>query len=274
MTGRYVELLPLPPSSEPGEVVLGCHDLSIHEPGGRVLLDRVDLAVRSGEIVGIAGVAGNGQSELAEALAGLRAVTSGTIVIAGRDVTGDDVAARRGAGLTIDPRRPPRRRYRRRGQRHRQLGLRVSPGSSNHRARNSEAEANGQLGTGINLAIRCEDSRTEHLGRQSVGGIFRRSSPLASSHTRARCSSQSNQLAASTSVRSSSFTSSWLPFVIAGGGILLISAELSEVISLSQRILVMFEGRIIAELDAATATEEELGLLMAGGDVETTRGCA
>lgn len=50
-----------------------------------------------------------------------------------------------------------------------------------------------------------------------------------------------------------------------GGAVLLISAELSEILNLSRRILVMFEGRVVAELDATTATESQLGLLMAGG---------
>jgi simple sugar transport system ATP-binding protein len=64
-----------------------------------------------------------------------------------------------------------------------------------------------------------------------------------------------------------------------GGAVLLVSAELSEILSLAQRILVMFEGRVVAELDAATATESQLGLLMAGGgtgitDVTTTAATA
>ncbi|MFD6983697.1 ABC transporter ATP-binding protein, partial [Streptomyces sp. NPDC059956] len=92
MTGRRVELDRIHPPGTPGAVVL-----SVSGVRG------VDLTVRAGEIVGIAGVAGNGQSELIEALAGLRPVTAGHIELAGRDITHESPAGRRAAGLAYVP---------------------------------------------------------------------------------------------------------------------------------------------------------------------------
>ena len=91
MVGREVETGRRQPSRGPvGEVVLEAHDLRAEGDRGLPALRGVSLAVRGGEIVGIAGVAGNGQRELAETLTGMRAATSGRVSVSGRDLRPGD----------------------------------------------------------------------------------------------------------------------------------------------------------------------------------------
>jgi ABC-type uncharacterized transport system ATPase subunit len=87
MVGREVLLRVPKGPAHPGEVALSVNDLTVRNDRGLVALDGVNLEVRAGEVLGIAGVAGNGQSELEEAIAGLRKVESGRVVLQGQDVT-------------------------------------------------------------------------------------------------------------------------------------------------------------------------------------------
>ena len=114
MTGRAVELDRIHAAGTPGDVVLDVSGLAtpaVHDVG---------LAVRAGEIVGIAGVAGNGQSELVEALAGLRPVTAGRVALQGQDITHASATERRLKGAGVRPRGPARGRYGAGGVRRRQ----------------------------------------------------------------------------------------------------------------------------------------------------------
>src|SRR5690625_157588 len=103
MTGRDVDLTMDPPKNEPGETVLKVENLTVAGEGARAVVNDVDLELRSGEIVGIAGVAGNGQVELAEAIMGLRDLTNGSVVVQNQDLTRASVHARRTAGLSYIP---------------------------------------------------------------------------------------------------------------------------------------------------------------------------
>ncbi len=88
MVGRNVQLTVDRGESHPGDPVLSVSDLQAKDDRGREVVRGVDFEVRAGEILGIAGVAGNGQDELVEALTGLRKPTAGSVVMAGQDVTG------------------------------------------------------------------------------------------------------------------------------------------------------------------------------------------
>jgi ABC-type uncharacterized transport system ATPase subunit len=103
MTGRAVNLTVEKRPAEPGAVVLEARGLTVASDGGKPVVDRVDLEIRAGEIVGIAGVAGNGQTELIEALTGLRIPDGGRVAIHGADVTTLDVERHRDAGLAYIP---------------------------------------------------------------------------------------------------------------------------------------------------------------------------
>src|SRR5271165_947302 len=87
MVGRIVELTVHKEPARPGDVALEVEDLRIVDAAGRVLVDGISLEVRSGEIVGVAGVQGNGQTELCEAIMGLLPVTSGSVHLNDRDIT-------------------------------------------------------------------------------------------------------------------------------------------------------------------------------------------
>jgi general nucleoside transport system ATP-binding protein len=95
MTGRNVNLKVKKRLLEPSDPLLKAVDVTIASPSGKLAVDRVSLTVWGGEIVGIAGVAGNGQNELVEALVGLRNPDGGRVEVCGRDVTDADVAPRR-----------------------------------------------------------------------------------------------------------------------------------------------------------------------------------
>ena len=97
--GMVEQAAPLEPVTEPtGPVMLSVRDLRVEEDG-RQRVDGVDLEVRAGEVLGLAGISGNGQTELVQALAGVRPVSAGTITVDGTDLTGAPVADRLAAGL-------------------------------------------------------------------------------------------------------------------------------------------------------------------------------
>ena len=109
MVGREVELALAKTPAMPGRPMLVASGLGLADTAGRSRFSNVDLTLRAGEIVGIAGIAGNGQSELLEVLAGLTAPQSGTVTLAGSDVTGLGARERRRRGLGHIPedRLPP-----------------------------------------------------------------------------------------------------------------------------------------------------------------------
>jgi general nucleoside transport system ATP-binding protein len=90
-------------AAAPGDTVLEVRDLHARDDGGRERLGGVDLEVRAGEIVGVAGVAGNGQDELIECVVGLRRPSAGAVLLGGADVTRASVAERRRRGLAFIP---------------------------------------------------------------------------------------------------------------------------------------------------------------------------
>ncbi len=267
MTGRDVDLTQTKPSGEPGSPVLDVSGLTVAGHGDRHFVDDVSFQVRAGEIVGIAGVAGNGQAELAEAIVGMRPAVAGHLRVAGQDVTALGVRRRREAGVTYIPE-----------DRH---GVGTAPAA--------DAAANLSMGhhRGAPLLRRRLLSRArmvDHAARLIDRFRIKIASPATAVGTLSGGNLQKIVVA-----RELDYDA---PLLIAeqptrgvdigaiesihreitayrdrGRAVLLISAELSEIMSLSGRILVMFEGRIVAELDAATATEADLGLLMAGGSL-------
>ncbi|MGW0535526.1 ABC transporter ATP-binding protein [Streptomyces sp. NPDC003032] len=254
MTGRTVELDRVRPAGSPGdEVVLSVAGLTAD--GVR----DVSLAVRAGEIVGVAGVAGNGQSELVEAVAGLRPVTSGRVTLAGRDITDATVARRRGAGLAYVPEdrsavgtapaatiaenllmghhrghgllRPARLREHARVLIER-FGIKAA----------SSAHAAGSLSGG-------------NLQKLVIGRELAHDSPLLIVEQPTR----GVDIGAVQTIHDQ-----LIAHRDAGHAVLLVSAELSEIRGLADRVLVMYEGRIAAEYPRAAADDHTLGLAMAG----------
>ncbi|HLJ70083.1 MAG TPA: ABC transporter ATP-binding protein [Roseiarcus sp.] len=263
MTGRNVSLNVEKAPARLGAPLLEAIDLTVGS-GRKPAVDRANLSVRAGEIVGIAGVAGNGQSELVEALVGLRSPASGAVRVAGRDVTKTNVAERRAAGIAYVPedralvgsalpasaadnlamgfqRNPPVAR-----------GFLIDPAAMASRAQALIAK----------FGVKIAGARAA-VGSLSGGNLQKVVVARELSHEAPVLIAE--QPTRGLDVGATEFIHGQL---VAerdkGRAVLLISAELSEILALSDRILVMYEGKILAEVPQAKANEETLGLLMAG----------
>jgi simple sugar transport system ATP-binding protein len=272
MVGRDVLLRVEKQEAKTAGAVLRVERLSVVVGGEGHGLRDVSIEVRAGEIVGIAGVEGNGQTELIEALAGLvpHARLHGTIELEGRDITRTNARARRELGIAHIPEDRHRRgllldfdlaensvlgvHYRRPavarwpfldsgGIRARALEVirefDVRPANPDLPARALSGGNQQKLIIGRELELRpklllvSQPTRGVDIG--AIEFIHKRLVALRD----------------------------------AGCAVLLVSAELEEVTSLADRLLVIYHGRIVGEVDPKTATQEEIGLLMTGGQKST-----
>ena len=268
MVGREVDLSPLRAEQRPGPCVLQATELSLDGEDGRTALHRIDLEVHAGEIVGIAGVAGNGQVPLAEVLAGIRAPTSGTVRIGEVDVTGRGTVAARAAGLAYVPED--------------RLGTGLCPSLSISdnllltrprpfllNRRGAQAQARSVIDR---FAVKTvgPEAATRSMSGGNVQKVLlaRELDRPRGDGGRDERSPQAIVVASPTrglDVGSVEFVRGLLDERRrAGYGILLISEDLDEVRALSDRILVLYEGRIVMERRGETADVTELGLAMAG----------
>ena len=252
-------------TTPPGnEVILAVRGLEARSDRGAAALQGVDFEVRAGEILGIAGVGGNGQSELAQTILGLREPTAGSILIGGVDISRDDPKRTRARGVAYVPE-----------DRHLEglvlaftvaddfiLGKQDRPPYAVHGALDPAAilRAGGRLAAEYDVRPPNPRAIVGNLsgGNQQKVVLGRELSEqpkliVVSQPTRGL------DIAATEYVHER-----LLEQRAHGAAILLISSELDEIRALSDRIAVMFEGRIVATLDASAATEERLGLLMAG----------
>ncbi|MCF2527900.1 ABC transporter ATP-binding protein [Yinghuangia soli] len=272
MTGRDVDLDRSHPAGTPGNEVLTVQGLTVPagSGGAKPLVDAVSLEVRAGEIVGIAGVAGNGQSELVEALAGLRHASAGRVVVAGTEVAsggkGASVAKRRAAGLAYVP------------EDRAEVGAaRTAPLADNlamgfHRS----APIAGRGGLLRRSALRAHAARViERFGVKAASGAVPIGTLSGGNQQKAILGREITHDAPLLIVEQptrgvdigsiENIHARLVEYRDAGHGILLVSAELSEVLALSDRVLVMYEGRVVAELPRAEADAQTVGLAMAGG---------
>jgi simple sugar transport system ATP-binding protein len=266
MVGRTVRMRIEKSPARPGEVAVRTEDLSYRDTNGILRLDSVSLQVRTGEILGIAGVSGNGQSELLEILAGMRPPTRGRAVI---------------GSLTIDPAHPSDpatvRSY---GVSHvpedrikRGIVTTFSAAESAILGYHNAPRFNGMILTKP-AAIR---SHTLHL---MEAFDVRPSDPDLKSANFSGGNQQKLILAREMDPDPSVLLvgqptrgvdigaiefihTRLLAMRDNGSAIVLVSGELDELMSLADRIVVMFEGRIVGEVDAQNADERTLGLMMA-----------
>jgi general nucleoside transport system ATP-binding protein len=266
MVGHEVEHVRRSDIHQPGEARLMVRDLDARDDRGLAALRRIDLSVGAGEIVGLAGVEGNGQQELLEVLVGLRPVTRGDIILDGKIVTHLTDRQRRERGLAIIPEDRSRqglsrqssieenliatRYYKRplsqRGifdlREMRQMARRLIE-AFDIRAQSANTKA-GTLSGGnaqkLVIARELAEQPLVLIGAQPTRGL---------------------DVAAARFVHQE-----LLRLRDAGTAILLVSADLDELLALSDRFAVIFEGRLVGELTAETASRERLGMLMAGHD--------
>jgi general nucleoside transport system ATP-binding protein len=267
MVGREVLLRVDKPPATPGEPLLQVEDLHVLGELGLGAVNGVSFDVRRGEIVGLAGVDGNGQSELIEALSGLRKVEAGRVRLAGRDVTGASAhdVLHRGLGHIPEDRQ-------RRG-----LVLNFSL-AENLALHDYDAEPNARFGW---LFPRRLVQRARGILRQfdvRGGGPQTLASALSGGNQQKvvvgrEMSRDPHVLLAAQPTRGLDVGA--IEFVHrrlvearnGGAAVLLVSLELDEIVSLSDRILVIYEGRIAGEYPP-DVSEEELGLAMTGARKE------
>ncbi|HET7026440.1 MAG TPA: ABC transporter ATP-binding protein [Candidatus Limnocylindrales bacterium] len=258
MVGRDVALALDRPPTTTGRSVLTLD--GVRAPG----LHRIDLEVRAGEIVGVAGVAGNGQAELAEVVAGLLRPTAGTVRIDGRDVTNATTAERRAAGLAYIPDDRFRRGLAGDASVRDNLIMGRHAGKAGARRVLLDREGAARRVERLVASFRI---RTADLGapaRTLSGGNAQRivvARELADPHPLVVAAQPTRgiDVAASEFVRRA-----LLDRRATGSGVLLISADLDEVRSLSDRIVVLHGGRIVSETPASQVDLVRLGLDMAG----------
>jgi simple sugar transport system ATP-binding protein len=265
MVGREVQLTVDRGTSHPGDVMLEVRGLQVRNDRGREVVHGVDLEVRAGEILGIAGVAGNGQDELVEAVMGLRREAGGTVRLAGEDVTTAGPRDLHDRGVSFVP-----------ADRHRYGVILSWPITANlvltdyHNEPYSRGLVmdEGAMRTRALEAIEQFDIRTPgpDVNVGTLSGGNQQKVVVAREFDRDLRLLVLDQPTRGLDVGSVEFIHRQaIAKRDAGTAILLVSAELDEVLELSDRIAVMYRGRIVAVLDGRTAQRDEVGLLMATG---------
>jgi simple sugar transport system ATP-binding protein len=263
MVGRSVELVVSKQEANPGPPVLELEDLSVQDARGLTVVDHVSLAVRSGEIVALAGVQGNGQTELAEAITGLRPITSGSVRLAGQDLTNATPRQALRAGIANIPE-------------DRQVdGLVLSmPIRDNLVLDVYDQEPYARFGARDLARVREDGERklTEFDIRATSADL-----PVATLSggnqqkvvVARELSRPVRVLVASQPTRGLDVGS--IEYVHhriieerdRGAAVLVASSELDEVLALGDRIAVMYRGRIVGVVPPTTS-RERIGLMMAG----------
>ncbi len=231
--------------------------------GAQTVLDGIDLAVRPGEVVGVAGVAGNGQRELAAVLAGITTPTVGRVRVAGTDVTGRGARAARDAGLAFVPED--------------RLGTGLVPGLSltdnmlltrrrgflvNRRA------ARREMATAID-SFEIKTPGTESAARVLSGGNAQKVL-LAREMAGLGTDGGPRAIIVASPTRGLDIGAAEMVRALLhdarqqGGAVLIISEDLDEVRSLADRMVVLYRGRVALEGPTDELTLEEIGLAMAG----------
>ncbi len=267
MVGREVALAggaPPPPLAAAGDrrPALEVRDLTVADPRRPRAVDAVSFAVAPGEILGIAGVEGNGQTELIEAIAGLRAAALGAVLLDGRDITRDSVRARGDAGLSHIPE----------DRQHRGLVLDYSVADNlvlgqQHRFAHRGALDEARVAENARRQIAAFDIRPADPGApaRALSGGNQQKIVIAREMGRDFRVLLAAQPTRGVDVGAVEFIHAQLRAARAAGkAVLLVSADLAEVLALSDRIAVMYGGRFVAVLPRAEATQEVLGAYMTG----------
>lgn len=270
MVGRDLVLPTRDTVEDFGDVMLSVNDLHVPGDRGMEAVQGMSFDIRAGEVVGIAGVSGNGQRELAQGLAGLRMPTSGTVVLDNVDVTRHTVLQHIDAKLGYVPQS--------------RLGMGLAPG----------------LTTDENLGLKAYRSPPYSKGRRLVGSAFREEGDriveqydirgvrpglpirlLSGGNLQKALVAREIELEPKVLILRSptrgldvGATEQVRNLILKererGVATLLISEDLDELLALSDRLMVIFEGEIVGEMPAEEATAERLGLLMSGETEEAS----
>ncbi len=266
MVGRPVQLQVQKEPAQPGETVLEVQGLTLpSKTSKKDAVKNVSFQVRAGEILCIAGIDGNGQSELIYGITGLEKATAGTVTLCGKDISRANIHARSSAGLSHIPE-----------DRHKH-GLVLDDTLENNIVLQSFRDKRFQTMGFINrAAVReyAEKIIDEYDVRSGQGPVTTARSMSGGNQQKAiigRELDRNNPLLIAVQPTRGldvgaieNVHSQLVSQRDAGKAVLLVSLELDEVMNLSDRILVIYEGEIVGELDPKATTVQELGLYMAG----------
>jgi general nucleoside transport system ATP-binding protein len=262
MVGRAVQLRVSKETARPADVMLDVRDLSVPDEYGGLAVDSVSFDVRAGEILGIAGVQGNGQTELSEALMGLRPST-GSVLLAGTDIAGASTRERLRAGIGYVP------------EDRQEDGLvGAFPVAENlvldvydqpPYARGIAMKPDAVKKAAVQL-VNSYDVRTPSVltPAGTLSGGNQQKVVVARELSRPNKLLLASQPTRGLDVGSIEFVHSEIVKARDQGvAVIIVSSELDEIYALSDRIAVMYEGKIVG-MRAPDVSEQELGLLMTG----------
>ncbi len=268
MVGREVLLRVKKKKIKSGDPVFEARDISVSDVNGLAAVSHVSFTVNESEIVGIAGVSGNGQTELVEVVSGMKALDGGKMFLMGKDITHTNVSERRDSGVAHIP------------EDRMGVGLNLETTLDENliisRYKKSEfSRFSFLLGKAIREFTNSVIDRFSIYTAEAGEGISKLSGGnlqkviVGRELTGDPSFIIANQPTRGLDVGSIEFVHQTLIKARdKGTGILLVSVELDEIMSMADRILVLYRGKIRGELDASTATEEEVGILMVGGNLE------
>jgi simple sugar transport system ATP-binding protein len=246
------------------EQVLRVEGLTVRDADGRAVVDDVSFVIHRGEVLGLAGVEGNGQAELVEALVGIRSADGGRTALRGEDISSWPTRKRRERGIGYIPE-----------DRHRH-GLLLDAPLWENRVLGHQTESAVSRGPWIDrTAARADSERIVAEYDVRTPGIDVLASALSGGNQQKfiigrEMSSDIDLLVASHPTRGvdvGAQAAIWDSIRAArrrGLAVLLVSADLDELIGLSDRISVVLRGRIVAEVDPSDVTPEQLGSAMTG----------
>ena len=264
MVGRPVELTVHKEPARPGDLVLEVDDLIVLDDRDHAQVNGVSLTARAGEIVGIAGVQGNGQTELVEALTGMRRPIGGTIRVLGQDVTTAGPRGMHSRGVAHVP--EDRQRH----------GLVLGFTVAENLILDSYYDEPFSVGiimdwaainAGANVLVDEYDIRTPsiEIPVSNLSGGNQQKVIVAREFSRDVRLIVASQPTRGLDVGSIEYIHERIVRQRdAGAAVVIVSTELDEVMSLADRLLVVFAGKVVAELDPTTVTPAEVGLYMAG----------
>lgn len=264
MVGRHVQMTLSKPEAEVGNTILKVENLEVAASRGNLAIKGLSFDIKGGEILGIAGIDGNGQDELVEALTGLRSVKSGQIAIKGQNVAGKKTREITELGVSSIP--ADRQKY----------GLILPLSLSDNLALQTYYQEPyskhgimnfGKIQEHAKALIKKFDVRTSsiNLAAGELSGGNQQKLIIARELDRNSDLIIAFQPTRGLDVGAIEYIHKQLLKERANGkAILLVSYELSEIMQLSDRILVLHDGQKSGEVKPETTTETELGLLMTG----------
>jgi ABC-type uncharacterized transport system ATPase subunit len=270
MVGSELPVPELRESTVTDIVELAVDGLTVRSADGRAVIDDVTFVIHSGEILGLAGVEGNGQAELVEAIMGIRPIAAGRILLAGRDIGVWSTRRRRTAGVAYIP--EDRQRH----------GLLLEAPLWENRILGHQSEPPNARGPWIDRGgARRDTQRIVRAFDVRTPGIDVSAASLSGGNQQKlivgrEMSGQPKVLIASHPTRGvdvGAQAAIWEHLRearAAGLAVLLISADLDELIGMSDTLRVILRGRLVAELDPASLNPEQLGSAMTGAGAPGT----